>query len=76
MNLDDLANRIQDNHLEVSQRLTAIETTMTTNQKAYGDIPERVRSLEKAVNYIKGAGAILALMWSAGLTYLDIRFHR
>lgn len=76
MNLDDLSAIINHNHLQVSERLTAIETTLINNRDAFGDIPQRVRSLEKTVNYIKGAGAILALGWSGLLTFLDIRFYR
>ncbi|HET7150882.1 MAG TPA: hypothetical protein VFI60_05690 [Candidatus Acidoferrum sp.] len=71
--LENLSTQIAKNHLDVSQRLTAIETMMTT---AYEDIPDRVTGLEKKVSWIKGAGAVIGMLWAGLLTLLDIRLHR
>lgn len=76
MNLDDLAAQMNQNHLQVCQRLTAIETTMNNNHAAYGDIPDRVASLEKKVSWLKGAGAVIGILWAALLALIDMRFHR
>lgn len=76
MTLDELAELMNKNHLDVAQRLTAIETTMTNNHTAYGDIPDRVASLESKVSWLKGAGAVIGMLWAALLAILDIRFHR
>lgn len=71
--LENLSTQIAKNHLDVSQRLTAIETMMTT---AYEDIPDRVTGLEKKVSWIKGAGAVIGMLWAGLLTLIDIRLHR
>lgn len=76
MTLDELAELMNKNHLDVSQRLTAIETTITNSHTAYGDIPDRVLSLESNVSWLKGAGAIVGMLWAALLALINIRFHR
>lgn len=76
MTLDDLASQMNKNHLEVSQRLTAIETTMKNNHDAYGDIPDRVSSLERKVSWLKGAGAVCGVIWTSILTFIEFHHHR
>lgn len=76
MNLDELAAQISSNHLQVSQRLTAIETTMKNNRELYGDIPARVASLEKKVSWIKGATTVVGVLWTALLTFFGIHWHK
>lgn len=76
MTLDELAELMNKNHLDVSQRLTAIETTMTNIHTAYGDIPDRVLSLESHVSWLKGAGAVVGMLWAGFLALIDIRLHR
>lgn len=71
--LENLSTQIAKNHLEVSQRLAIIETMMTT---AYEDIPERVTGLEKKVSWIKGAGAVIGMLWAGLLALLGISLHR
>lgn len=71
--LENLSTQIAKNHLDVSQRLTVIETMLTT---AYEDIPDRVTGLEKKVSWIKGAGAVIGMLWAGLLTLLDISLHR
>lgn len=73
MTLDDLAQQINNNHLDTSQRLTAIETKMKVNHEAYGDIPARVASLEKSASWIKGVGATCGVLWTGFLAFLE--FH-
>ena len=75
MTLDELAEKINANHLQVSQRLTAIETTMKNNHDAYGDIPSRVQKLEKFDAKVKTVGsicgAVLAAAWGGLLTLVE-----
>lgn len=73
MNLDDLSAQINQNHLHVTQRLTAIETTMENNHQAYGDIPKRVASLERAVSWVKGVGAVCGVAWTGLLAFVEFR---
>lgn len=67
-----LHDQLNKNHLEVCQRLTTIETSMKANQEAYGDIPVRMRQLEKFDAKIKVVGSIVAAGLGAAWTGLLI----
>lgn len=69
-----LQDQLNKNHLEVCQRLTTIETSMKMNQETYGDIPVRIRKLEKFDAKVKVIGSIgatgLGAAWTGLLIWL------
>ena len=73
--ISTLAKTISKNHLEVCQRLTAIESTAKVNQLAYGDIPKRVRQIETQFAWLKGLGATVTFIWTAILTFFGLHHH-
>lgn len=54
--IDTLINKMGENHLEVVQRLTRMETQMS-------GLPARVARLERRNNQLSGALGLLSALW-------------
>lgn len=68
---EELKDLINSKHTEVVQRLTAIETTMDNNHKAYGDIPKRVAKLERIATGVKYVGSTMGLIGAGFIAWLE-----
>lgn len=64
--LDDIKDTIAANHLETSNRLTALETSLK-------GIPERVERLENNRSWAKGVWATVSFILGSIATYLGIK---
>ena len=73
MNIDDLGQRISDNHTEVVQRLTALETNQVTMKSAWDahikwgeakstEMEKKLADHESKISWVKGVGATLAFL--------------
>ena len=62
----DLQQIVADNHTETVERLTRIETSLAS----FSVIPEKVERLEGHNNRLKGAIAIISLLFTTAIGFL------
>jgi len=67
--MDDLTNILHDNHTEVVQRLTALETQLK-------GLPERVSTLENDKAARVGAWHVVTLVANFLITAIGFFFHK
>lgn len=65
MNFDDLAEMITDNHLEVCQRLSRLET----QSEAFAELPERVSKLENFKFTVLGFSTAVSALVAYGASW-------
>lgn len=71
---DQLNDHMASGFQSIGERLAKIEEARTL----HADIPERVKSLELSVSWMRGAAKIGTIIWSglSGLGFWLLRHHR